>query len=184
MHAQEADAPAISANPLNRESGDQRASFYLALTVPLANQSFSGENFDHMWTLGGALGGTWGIYITPLLFAGAGVQLFIAASEIGTPIYNFSLFAEVGISPQLGPVEFPVTFGLGLNNMTYKELYKTDFMIRSSAAVMWNFTSRWAIGASAAYTLIVQSYFGPNPPPEDSRLHHQIAPAIMASITF
>lgn len=174
----------VSASSLKRDQGDTRGTFYLALTVPTANQTFSGSYIDPGMTLGGAIGASFSIFITPLLFAGGEVQLWIAASETGVPYYNISILAELGISPQAAQFEFPISIGLGINNMTYDSIYKTDFLFRTNLSAMWNLSKQWAVGVGTIYSLVVQSYLGPNPPFSDSRLHHQVAPALKFSVSF
>ncbi len=141
------------------EAGQGSLSLGVGVFVPLFFQKFTGEYITKTnLSLGTSAWLEWDIYLWKALSVG----MEINGSFLLSPNNRFLLFAPISVHVkytfQIYPIEFPVSFALGVNLITFGDNFKIDFILKPKVGVTYRINQNWAVGVFTSYLFDIQTY--------------------------
>lgn len=125
---------------------------------PLFFQSFTGDVFDTKLSIGGYVWFDWDIFLWKALSTGMEIAGTFTLTPNSRTLFMAPITAHLKYTFQAYPVEFPVSFALGINMSSVEDAFKADFIFKPKVGSSYRINQNWVLGLFTSYWFIVQSY--------------------------
>jgi hypothetical protein len=130
----------------DRQTGDQALSASVGLLVPLWFQEPGGDLHDTNLDLGGAARFQFDAYLGNSWRVGLAIDGAFASSPNGRTFYMVPLTLQATWALEVSRFSFPLSLGLGMNIVGYRDWSHVDLVATPAAGCYWRRDSNWEYG--------------------------------------
>ncbi len=140
----------------DHELGDQFLSVSAGFIIPLFFHSFGGGNSETNLSLGGLTAFQWNAYLTSFFRLGIEISPSFTLSPNKKPLLMLPITIKSTFVFNAGRFEFPVSLGLGINVIRYRDWKHVDLIIKPGAGAFFRFNANWGLGVNVVYWMSFQ----------------------------
>lgn len=118
----------------------------------------SGEGQTHH-TVGGIGALSYQIFVTPYLAIGGELGYQFDFSRSGDVSTNVPITAKLTYVPVQGDFDIPISFGLGMDYISYDSYSKISFGLTFEVGFRYYFTESWGVGINTGLLVVPEVYF-------------------------
>lgn len=167
------------------EAGQGSVSVGAGVIFPLFFQQLTGEIASANLSVGGHMWFEWDIYIWKGLSTGMEISGMFALTKNSRTLFMAPITGHIKYTFQVYPVEFPVSFAMGVSMASLENLFHADLILKPKVGATYRINQNWSLGLYTSYWFIFQDYtYAENLGPEYSRFGNFIDTTVGFSYVF
>ena len=159
--------------------GDQTLSISAGMFVPLFFQEFDGPVHSTNLSLGAVGSLQWNAYLNSVVRLGLELGGSFSFSPNARTLLMLPILLKGSYVFSVSRFEFPISLGLGINIIRYREWSHLDILVKPGVSAFWRYDANWSFGLNLSWWLDFQAATK-NQAPDQARMGNflEITPSV------